>query len=98
MLAALEADDLGAFARLARQRENIVDHLRAFEHPADVDPNWEREAALLQQQQQALAEAMAACERHMEEALREMEQSKRAHRHYHVTPARTSILEGGLSG
>lgn len=100
MHAALEDDDLDVFTHLAQQREDVVDHLRTFGHPGDVDPDWEREAVLLQRQHQALTEAMAACQRRMGEALEGLDRFKKARRQYYAgpAPARSGILSESLRG
>jgi hypothetical protein len=98
MCSALHADDLETFFGLVQERGTLLEKLHRYAHPAEIDPNWERTAAALAQQQTLLNEALADQEQRMSEALHALERFKDARTVYAQRPARGVVLNPVLQG
>ena len=98
MCAALDADDVEAFATFARERGQLVEQLGRYRHPSELGPGWEAAAAALARQHVALDAAMCACEARIEGALGGLGRLKEAHRSYGAPSATGGILRAGVRG
>ena len=79
---ALLQGDIDAFAVLVQERGELVDKLRAYDHPADVDPRWRATAAALAEQYQAILQAATTQEQRLGAAAQTTQRFKQAHRSY----------------
>lgn len=100
MVAALQADDLATLFALADERAGLVDRLRAFAHPADVDAAWPAYAETLAEQERVLTRGLAAQEARLDRALRRTRQLDQARQCYdgHAAPVRRQVLDPRLHG
>lgn len=99
MIDALRADDLGAFFALAEERAGLIDELRAFAHPAEVDPAWREHARALAEQERVLAERIAAQEARLTRALGRTRQIDEARQRYDAAaPTARPVLNPLLRG
>lgn len=98
MCTALGADDLDTFFGLMQERSLLVEELKAYESPADVDPDWRHTAAALEAQHKVLAEAMAAQEQRVGEALSALHRYDTARDSYTAPDSPSSILHRDVRG
>lgn len=98
MYEALAAEDLDTFFSLVHERGTLLDELRTYDHPADVDPRWEARAAALAEQHRVLSDAVAAHERRLGASLAAVERYHAAQQHYRQRPRSGTILGNHVSG
>lgn len=98
MLEALSQQQRDPFLLLVAQRNDLLDELQAFSHPAQITPDWQQQAAALAQQHRHLMDAVKAQEQHMAEAMADAEQNRRANQSYHQKTPLSPILNPNLRG
>ncbi len=96
---AAAADDWDAFLALMDERAALIDRLRAFDHPSEVDARWEQQGEVLARQHERLNRALTGRKEHLQRALVHVEKLKEAQAHYGQAPtARTPVLRENVRG
>lgn len=96
LASALVDGDLDSYFDLLDERGTLLDGLNAYQHPSDIDPDWQEISEALQEQHHVLTIAVAEREREMQEALAELERFKGAARTYQRSEPRAQILNSDL--
>lgn len=95
---ALDSEDLDQFFALTEERGTLLEGLNAYEHPAEICPDWQQLASALKEQHQRITGAIAAQERRLTEGLGSIEKYKGAQQSYSSPPPRNSILHQDVHG
>lgn len=96
MRAALREDDTDRYLELIEERGTLLDKMRRYDHPSQIDENWRELADVLRTQQSELMEEALQQERRIQEALGRLEQLKSAGRSYQEVSPRRNILDKNL--
>lgn len=98
MQSALEKGRIETYFDLLDERGRLLDQLSAYRHPSDVAQDWDRRAAELVAQNDALMRTAVAQRQRMQETLNRIGQVKAAQRSYRQAVARNTILDDNLRG
>lgn len=96
MASVLQNGDLEHYFELLDERGTLLEELNGYQHPSEIDPNWQEIAAALKEQHEILTAALADQERKMQEELAGMQRYKGASRSYHRPEERSQILDENL--
>ena len=98
MWLALNSDQIECFFELTNERGTLLDSLRQYENPAEVDPEWDRKAKALAEQYDKLSTALASQEQKMGETLGSFKRFARARSEYAQKPRSGRILNQNVCG
>ncbi len=98
MCGALKSNDLNTFFNLVQERETLITQLRGYAHASEVDPDWERYAALMKSQHHDLQQAMTERQQQMAQMLEGFVRFKEAKRSYAAHPRPEGILHEHVHG
>lgn len=98
MASALQNDQVEPYFQLVEERGTLLEELDRYEHPSEIDPDWQEIATALQEQYQVLTTAIAAQERRMQEELAAVQRYKGASRSYQPSARPAQILNQNLHG
>lgn len=96
MASALQNDDLEGYFELLGKRGTLLVELNEYQHPSEIDPNWQETTDALKAQHDVLMEAVSERERRMQEELTGMQRYKGATRSYQRPDQRSQILNENL--
>ncbi len=96
MQASLADGEMDTFFDLVAERGTLLEILRSYRHPSDVDADWEEMAAALTDQDKMLLTAAELQRERMRDAVTRVEQVKEAQRSYLRPGARSTILNENL--
>lgn len=96
---ALDENELDRFAELVERRAGLVEQLRSYDHPSELDADWHTLAQALRHQHEELQETLSEKETELEDAVQHVERLKAAQRSYNASPPRESgVLNQNLQG